>query len=173
MTGKIIKYVLLGLLVLVLASVVYAFALANGKVPIPKAAALKIAEKANMSETEREQVKKALEVYNILQKSEISGDVVTLRKMAMKGADEKEVAAQLQKSYASLSEDTLEEIRAALEITPDDFDQGRTILDKAMASYGSTGKFSLEPEEEQFLKDLAVKYGVPEEAFDEQAEGQF
>jgi hypothetical protein len=173
MIGKIIKFVLLGLLVLVLASAAYGLALANGKVPIPKAAAMKIADKAHMTETEKVQVEKALEVYNIIQKSETSGELVALRKMAMKGADGDEVAVQLQKTYASLSDDTLEKIRACLEITPDDFSKGRSILDKVMAGYGSTGKFSLEPEEEQFLKDLSVKYGIPEKAFDEQTQAQF
>ncbi len=173
MAGKIIKYVLLGLLVLVVAVVIYALALANGKVPLPKGAAVKIAESMGISQSEKEQMEKALDVYNILQKSEISDDVVKLRKMAMRGASGEEVAVQLQQSYESLSDDTLEQIRDRLEITPDDFREGKGIIDRAMESYAASGEFALSPEDRKTLEDLGRRYGLPEEAFDSMAEGRF
>ena len=63
--------------------------------------------------------------------------------------------------YTWLSEDQ------PLEVEPEDFTEGKAILDRGMAAYSRTGEFALSEEDGEALKALGEKYGLSEENLEE------
>jgi hypothetical protein len=162
--GQITGIVILSLLVLLISALIYGSSILKGKTPVPQVAVRVIAKKAGIPESEQENLEKALNVYSILQKSDVSGDFKELRNSAVRGASQEEMAVRAYGIYTTLPESTLESIRKEWEISQEDFTAGKIIVDKAMNEYAATGTFTITSDEEATLRDLGEKYGVSEES---------
>ncbi|MDC7220600.1 MAG: hypothetical protein PQJ59_11760 [Spirochaetales bacterium] len=166
LAGKIIKIVLLTILALIVAAVIYVVALFNGKAPVPQAAVSYAATRIGYSEEKKETLEKAVNVYNIVQKSGVSAEVKELRKATLAGTSQEELVQQAHHIYTSLPESTFEEIREELEIAPRDFEEGKEIIDRAMEDFAITGEFTLSEEDQKALGALAAQYGITEESLE-------
>ena len=161
--GKIVIIILIATALIITAAIAYGAALLNGRVPVPRGALNIIASRADIPYEEREMMNKVLDVYEIIRTSEAGNDMKTLRKMVMDGTSREEAAEQLIRSYTLLSVEDMEEIRRIMEIEPEDFNQGRFILEAGMENYSRTGEFTLSDGDKERLKALAEKYGLTEE----------